>query len=262
MSKLAIRGLNGPRRGANLECPDCHLAFICRWNGQKYCSTVCARSNSRIERSLDCACGKTFIARRPRQRFCSRTCGSTFSRPTDAKNCVGCGSPFRSGSWNQRFCSRRCNRKWRAAHNLRACQRCGVEFGTIDIRQRFCSKQCGRVGRRHPAGADVYNWRGGRTTNNGYVRARSPGHPRTTKKNPYVLEHILVMERSIGRYLLRHERVHHRNGRRADNRIENLELWHMKDPPGVRASDYHCPGCRCAGRQTLNSTFITSPSAI
>lgn len=56
------------------------------------------------------------------------------------------------------------------------------------------------------------------------------------------------MEQQLGRFLEPHERVHHRNGNRADNRGENLELWKVKtkDPPGVRASDYHCPGCRCA----------------
>ena len=89
------------------------------------------------------------------------------------------------------------------------------------------------------------NWKTGRyIINSGYVRIRIPGHPRATSTG-YVLEHIVVMEAKLGRSLLPNERVHHRNGRRDDNRPENLELWRIKDPPGVRAAEYHCPGCRC-----------------
>jgi hypothetical protein len=64
----------------------------------------------------------------------------------------------------------------------------------------------------------------------------APDHPRANT-NPYVFEHILVMEDMIGRSLLPLETVHHRNGVKDDNRRENLELWVRPQPTGVRATD-------------------------
>lgn len=80
-------------------------------------------------------------------------------------------------------------------------------------------------------------WKGGRIVNKrGYVMIRSPQHPKANGKS-YVFEHRLVMEAHLGRFLLSDENVHHLNGIRDDNRIENLELWTMSQPPGQRPAE-------------------------
>lgn len=52
-----------------------------------------------------------------------------------------------------------------------------------------------------------------------------------------LLEHRYVMETKIGRPVRPEETVHHLNGDRIDNRIENLQLWNRKQPAGQAVSD-------------------------
>ena len=57
----------------------------------------------------------------------------------------------------------------------------------------------------------------------GYIQVYFPDHPRSTRDG-YIMEHILVMEASIGRHLAADEVVHHKNFKRDDNRLSNLQL--------------------------------------
>lgn len=90
-------------------------------------------------------------------------------------------------------------------------------------------KQAGISSRPYQgSGPDHSMWSGGRVpASQGYFRVwldeNDPMSCMRTAKG-YVLEHRLVMARSIGRPLLDSETVHHINGDQADNRIENLQL--------------------------------------
>lgn len=70
----------------------------------------------------------------------------------------------------------------------------------------------------------------------GYVVISRRTHP-NSMKDGRILEHVLVMSQHLDRPLKKHENVHHKNGNRSDNRLENLELWSKSQPSGQRLED-------------------------
>ena len=72
------------------------------------------------------------------------------------------------------------------------------------------------------------NWKGGKNKCGGYIKIKVKNHPNMDKRN-YVLEHRLVMENNLCRYLKNDEYIHHKNGDKKDNRIENLELMYSSN---------------------------------
>ncbi len=71
----------------------------------------------------------------------------------------------------------------------------------------------------------------------GYKTITKRGHPNQMDAKGRIREHIYVMSQHLERPLKKGESVHHKNGIRDDNRIENLELWHKGQPPGQRLED-------------------------
>lgn len=81
-------------------------------------------------------------------------------------------------------------------------------------------------------GKNACHWKGGKIYKKGYIYLFKPKHP-FCNCDGYVRRSHLVMEKKIGRFLKPQEIVHHINGIRDDDRIENLKLFknhseHMK----------------------------------
>ena len=116
-------------------------------------------------------------------------------------------------------------REYRKTIDFPQCPICGNKMGKATAKRCI---SCSR-GENHPA------WKGGKWTNaSGYVVVVArPNEPGQTKDG-YILEHRRAMQDHLGRALHPGETVHHINGIRDDNRLENLELWVCRQPGGQR----------------------------
>lgn len=90
---------------------------------------------------------------------------------------------------------------------------------------KFVSLETRRKISEAAKGRQSPNWNGGkRHRSDGYIQVYKPDHLHSCNEG-YVMEHRLVMENKLGRYLKPKEVVHHKNKIRNDNRPENLELF-------------------------------------
>ena len=123
------------------------------------------------------------------------------------------------------------------ANLLKKCLICGKQFKVrrpyLIKKQKFCSLKCRptfhlntpEVNAKKPHfGANNCNWKGGKRKGGiGYIEVKSLDHPFKNKAG-YVMEHRLIMEQFLGRFLNKNEVIHHINHNKIDNRIENLVL--------------------------------------
>jgi len=104
-------------------------------------------------------------------------------------------------------------------------------------------QEAGKLRRGKYTGINNFTWKGGRYKDkSGYVLISHPSHP-NSGSNGYIREHRFVMEKKIGRYLTPLEVVHHKNGIKDDNRIENLELVHQSKNLMYMLNAIKCPKC-------------------
>lgn len=154
------------------------------------------------------------------------------SRRAELRKCDRCGCEFHphTGRPSNKWCSDKCYHQSRRINT--SCVVCGKEFYYIASRKnpkKYCSRKCYAASEEHPA-----NFKGEKhITKRGYVYVYCPEHP-SVQGNPYkrVAEHRLVMEKFLGRELHLWEVIHHKNGEKGDNQIENLELWVKRGHPG------------------------------
>src|SRR3990167_2628575 len=110
------------------------------------------------------------------------------------------------------------------------CPACGTQFerhySQVVVKEPRCSRSRTaklRIENKFPCGPTHPNWKGGRRNRGKYIQLLARDHP-SADSHGYIMEHRLVMEKHLGRPIIKSEHVHHKNGHYKDNRIENLEV--------------------------------------
>jgi len=145
------------------------------------------------------------------------------------KQCFKCGKNFK-GRIESKYCSRECFFDFNFDRStIKNCLNCGKDFKSIKCYERkggskYCSKPCFLIHSQKDAGFRKKNYK---VNHRGYNEIWIKGHEKCHKR--HICEHRFIMEQHIGRKLEHHEYVHHINGIKNDNRIENLLITNKSE---------------------------------
>ena len=201
---------------------------------------------------------KPYLLGKP--RFCSRKCNGLYKKiifqdktkhpmwNSIKSNCKQCGKEFFVSGYKKmkgfgKYCSQKCSIETRFKIGQIAWNK-GKNHLSLSARQSISRSHKGKKWteehrrkyyehfRLHPRKlsdehkrkiGEAHRKKDGRKSTGDYVYLYSPNHPNKTQEG-YILEHHLVIEKEIERYVKKGECVHHINGDKVDNRIDNLVL--------------------------------------
>ena len=138
-----------------------------------------------------------------------------------------------SGPCKAPGCDRQASAAGECRRHYHARRRWGKYEPTLPCRKDNCSRPA--IINRSGVSTGRCAWHS--NPREGDLRPAAQGYTQVFRDGEWVAEHRAVMEEKLGRQLVGRENVHHINGDRADNRIENLELWFSPQPYGQRVED-------------------------